>query len=105
MVKAFSTREGWSDRDNPPQYPYQNRSKNNDNNDTSKKTGQFDALLADNDNNSDNAMRDDFLSTGHTSTYTVKFKDTYEEEARKKNKVTHKDEHFGRLWDVLTKKT
>ena len=104
MVKAFSTREGWSDRDNPPQYPHQNQSKNNDNNDASEKTEQFDSSLIENDDNSDNAMRDDFLST-HTSTCTVQFnKNTCEEARKKKETQATEEERFGRLWDVFTKK-
>ena len=69
--RVFSMREGWPDPDNDDETPHQNRSKNNDNNDMSEKTGRFDALLTENDDNSDNAMRNNFLGTGHTSTCTV----------------------------------
>ena len=59
--------------------------------------------MAENDDDSDNAMRDVFLSTGYTITCTVQFKDTSCEEVRKNNEVTYKDEQKRRIRDAFMK--
>ena len=89
-------RDGWSDPDNDWHTTHQNRSKNDDNNDASEKPEQFDALLTNNDKNSDNVTRN-FLGTNHSSNCTVQY-DFKCEKAQKKN-----NDRFGRLWDSFKK--